>query len=130
MHFVKLTLTPYGSYFYADASNIEMMLLGLFFSSDIGCSKEGSPTYAEWAFQDKWGTSFCGNAICVEREGRDIFLSDVFPDEEEIPTKLKLTQQQFVDIIEEWYEKVCKHKPKEVVIKHESGRFFIETINS
>jgi hypothetical protein len=56
-------------------------------------------------------------------------LSDVFPDEDEIPTKLKLTRQQFVDIIAEWYEKVCKHKPKEVIIKHENDHFFIETKN-
>ncbi len=126
MDFVKLTLTPYKSYFYADASNIEMMLLGLFFSSDIGCSKNESPTYAEWAFQGKWGTSFCGNAICVERDGDFVFLSDVFP-EEENPTKLKMTRQQFVDIIDEWFDKVCPGKPKEVTIKHEGDRFFIET---
>jgi hypothetical protein len=126
MEFVQLKLMPTKRYAYNDASNIEMNLLGRFLSTDVGCSKRGSPTYVEWAFQDTWGTSFCGNAICVEREGDFIFLSDVFP-EKENPTKLKMPRQQFVDVIDEWFDKVCKHRPGEVVIKHVNDQFFIET---
>jgi len=135
MDFVKLSRdVNYGNYSYGGASSHAMSILGLFFSSDVGCT-QGSPTYAEWAFQDKWGAGFSGNAIRVEKEEDEgylytgyIFLSDVFPDEKE-PTKLKISRQQFVDIIEEWYEKVCKYKPKEVIIKCENGQFFIETNN-
>lgn len=125
MEFVQLKLTFTKRYAYNDASNIEMNLLGRFLSTDVGCSKRASPTYAEWAFQGKWGTSFCGNAICVEREGDFIFLSDAFP-EEENPTKLKMTRQQFVDIIDEWFNKVCSHKPKEIIIKYIDNQFIIE----
>jgi hypothetical protein len=128
MNFVKLLLDiNYGNYSYGGASHAEIGILGIFFSSDIGCAKIGSPTYAEWTFQDKWGTSFCGNAICVEREGDFVFLSDVFPDEEAPLMQLKMTRQQFVDIIDEWYKKVCKYKPKEVTIKYDNGQFSIET---
>ena len=126
MDFVKLVLSPRGRYSYEDASSVEMMWLGLFFASDVGCTRGGSPTYAEWAFQDKWGDGFSGNAVRVEKEDNFVFLSGVFP-EEENPPKLKLTRQQFVDIIDEWFEKVCKYKPKEVIIKHETSLFFIET---
>ena len=105
-----------------------MVFLGRFLAIDVGCTRGGSPTYAEWAFQDKWGTGFSGNTTRVEKEDNHVLLSGVFP-EEEIPPKLKISRQQFVDIIEEWYEKVCKYKPKEVTIKHENGNLFIEVKN-
>jgi hypothetical protein len=129
MDFVKLSLDGnYGNYSDQESSSMEMEILGLFFSSDVGCSREGSPTYAEWALQDKWGTIFSGNTICVEKEDNYIFLSDVLS-EEEVPTKVKISPQQFVDIIDEWFNKVCKNKPKKVIIKHENNQFFIETYN-
>ena len=103
-----------------------MTHLGFFFTSDVGCSKEDSPTYAEWAFQDRWGRGFCGNAIRVEKEGDWVFLSDIFS-EEEIPTELKMSRQQFVDIIDDWFNKVCKRKPKEVTITYDGNQFTIET---
>jgi hypothetical protein len=127
--FVKLSLdVNYGNYDYCEASNEEMGTLGLFLIDDVGCSRGGSPTLAEWAFQDRWGTGFSGNATRVEKEGEFIFLSDVFP-EEENPTKLKMTRQQFVDIVDEWFNKVCLHKPKEVIVKYIDNQFFIETCN-
>lgn len=125
MDFVKLILSPRGGYSYEDASSVEMMWLGLFFASDVGYTRGGSPTYAEWAFQDKWGDGFSGNAVRVEKEDDFVFLSGVFP-EEENPPKLKLTRQQFVDIIDEWFDKVCKDKPRKVIIKHEHGQFTLE----
>ena len=127
MDFVKLSLdVNYGNYDYYEASNEEMGILGLFLTDDVGCTRSGSPTLAEWAFQNRWGTGFSGNATRVEKENNFVFLSGVFP-EEENPTKLKMTRQQFVDIIDEWFDTVCKYRHKEVTIKHESDRFFIET---
>lgn len=38
-----------------------------------------------------------------------------------------MTRQQFAQLFDEWQEKVCQHKPKEVVIKHVNDQFFIET---
>jgi len=126
MEFVQLKLAPTGRYRYHDASSIEMNFLGRFLSTDVGFTRRGSPTYAEWALQDKWGDGFSGNAVRVEKENNFVFLSGVFP-EEENPTKLKMTRQQFVNIIDEWFDTVCPGKPKKVTIKHESDRFFIET---
>jgi hypothetical protein len=125
MNFVKLILSPHGSYSYEDASNVEMMWLGLFFTSDAGCTRGGSPTYAEWALQDRWGDGFSGNAVRVEKEDGFIFLSGVFPEEENAP-RLKMSRQQFVDIIDEWFDKVCKYKPNTVLIKQDGGQFFVE----
>lgn len=53
-------------------------------------------------------------------------MSDLFSDEK-IPTVLKMTRKQYVQVITDWEEKVCKRKPKEVVIKHENEQFIIET---
>jgi hypothetical protein len=45
------------------------------------------------------------------------------------PPGLKMSRFQFVKLLDEWQEKVCRHQPKEVIIKHENGEFFIETKN-
>ncbi len=129
MNFVKLSFDAnYGNYDYREASNEEMSILGLFLTDDVGCKRGGSPTLAEWAFQDKWGTGFSSNATRVEKEGDFIFLSGVFP-EEENPTKLKMSRRQFVDIIDEWFNKVCNNKPTIVLIKEDNGQFIMEMQN-
>ena len=43
--------------------------------------------------------------------------------------QIRMTRQQFVYLLNDWQEKVCKHKPKIVTIKHVDGQFFIETQN-
>ena len=55
-----------------------------------------------------------------------ILLSDLYAESKK-PTYVKMTGQQFIQLCDEWEEKVCKHRPEEVTIKHESDRFFIET---
>jgi len=46
---------------------------------------------------------------------------------ERVPTKLKIAVKQFVQLCDDWQKKVVQKKPKEVIIKHEHGEFFIET---
>ena len=40
-----------------------------------------------------------------------------------------MRRQQFVDILNEWQEKVYIPQPKEVAIKHDNDKFWIETSN-
>lgn len=128
MDFVKLGLSPHGSYSYVDASSIAMNILGAFFCT-IGCHKS---MYKEWALADKSdslgkiGYSCGANIIFLEEEDNDIYLSDNYS-EEDVPTRLKMSREQFVQLLDEWQEKVCKHKPKEVIIKHINDQFLIET---
>ena len=49
--------------------------------------------------------------------------------EEEIPTRLQISKEQFETLLDDWQEKVCKRKPREVIIKHVDDRFFIEAYN-
>jgi hypothetical protein len=122
MEFIKLIISPYDSYNYNGASNIEMNILGNFLSSDVRCQIQ---SYREWAFNDLY-RSACGNITSLDKENGNICLSDLYS-EEEIPTELKMTIQQFVQLLDDWEIKVCKTKPKEVLIKHENGEFIIET---
>jgi hypothetical protein len=113
----------YGNYSFKGASNIEMEILGLFFSSDVGCS--GS-LFGRWAVDDSLGTGVSGNITFLEKEGNYIFMSDLYA-EEDPPLELKISRQQFVALFDFWQEKVCKLKPKEVIIKYENGEFSMET---
>ena len=123
MNFVRLTLDQsYGNYSCYQYSNSEMNILGNFFSDDIGCY---SPTFREWATKEHWkGAS--GNITMVEKEGGFIYLTDLYS-EEKSPTEVKMTVEQFVQILDDWRDKVCATKPKEVVIKYENDKFIIET---
>ena len=125
MEFIKLIMSPHGSYIYRDASSIEMTILGHFLVTDIGCSP--SP-FKEWAFNDNWGDACSGNITGLEKEDNYILLTDLYSDEEK-PSALKMTRQQYVQVITDWEEKVCKLMPKEVIIKYENDQFIIETKN-
>jgi hypothetical protein len=124
MEFVKLLLSQnYKGYSYIDASDIKMSILGLFLTDDVGCS---SSPFKELAFNDNWGDACSGNITGLEKDGNYILLTDLYSNEE-TPSALKMTRQQYIQVITDWEEKVCKLKPKEVIIKHENDQFIIET---
>jgi hypothetical protein len=125
MEFVQLILTPHGSYFYENASNIEMAILGLFFTSNVGYYPS---SFKEWGINDEWGEETNGNCIALKKDNNYILLTDLYS-EEKIPTAIKMTRQQYIQLITDWEEKVCKLKPKEVIIKHENDEFIMEIKN-
>jgi hypothetical protein len=129
MEFVRLILDGnYGDYSYKHSSSIEMDIIGCFFTDNVGCKAGTSrhPTYQDWARDDSLGSCVSGNMIELEKEGEYIFLQDIYSQESE-PTRLKMSRAQLVQLLDEWQEKVCKLKPKEVIIKCENGEFSIET---
>ena len=97
---------------------------------DVGCSSRLSmrPTLQEWALDDSYGMGFCGNITSVDKVENEIILSDLFADEDD-SMPIIMTRQQFVYLLNDWQEKVCKGTPKIVTIKHVDGQFFIETQN-
>lgn len=130
MTYVKL-LYDGRFYNYEDANSIETSILGIFLSRGIECY---NPIYKEWALADKsdphskFGYSCGANIIFLEEENNDIYLSDNYS-EEDIPTRLHMSKKQFVTLLDDWQDKVCKNKPKEVIIKHINDQFLIETHN-
>jgi len=124
MEFVKLILSSHGTYLYKDASNIEMTILGCFLTDDVGYYPS---SFKEWGLTNKWKNDETnGNCTFLKKEGNCILLSDLYP-EETVPTVLKLTREQYRQILTDWEEKVLKLSPKEVVIKYENDEFIIET---
>jgi len=123
MNIAKLELSSYGTYSYKGGSNLEMEILCAFLSSDVGCS---ITSYQDWALDDSQEMGVSGNITFLEKDDDYIYLSDLYS-EEENPTELKISRQQFVQLLNDWQEKACKHKPKTAIIKHENNQFTIET---
>src|SRR5258707_100677 len=76
---------------------------------------------------DSLGDACSGNITELEKEDNFILLSDLYS-EEETPTELKMTRNQFIKLLDDW-EIICKSKPKEVIIKCENDQFIVETNN-
>lgn len=104
-----------------------MDILGHFFSSDVRLEKESYPTFKDWALNDSLGMGVSGNITALEKEGNYVYLTDAYS-LEKVPTEVKITRQQFVQLFDDWQEKVCKRRPREVIIKHLGDKFIIETI--
>ena len=122
MSFVKIIYDG-NFYSYDDADSTEMATLGLFLSSDV----YRPSSFINWAF-DNESDHACANLTNLDKENGYVLLSDLYS-KEETPIELKMTQGQFVQILTDWEEKVCKLKPKEVIIKHENDQFVMETKN-
>jgi len=122
MKSVTLVLTPYNTYWYHNSASQEMLILGGFFISNFAC---GYREYQDWKFDDSQNASTSSNCTLLEKNEGLIVLSDLYSELKK-PTQVRITRQNFVSLCDEWQEKVCKHKPKEVTIKHENGHFPIE----
>jgi hypothetical protein len=125
MHFVKFSLdVNYNNYSYKGASNTKMGILGLFLIDDVGCSSIG--TYLDWALNDPLDMTIRGNCTYLEKSKDLVVLRDLYSELQK-PTQVKITCQQFVQLLDDWQEKVCKRKPKEVTITYDGNQFTIET---
>ena len=124
MEFVKLILSSYGTHSYKDASNIEMCNLGHFLASDV---RSRPSVFKEYAFNDRQ-QFMSSNATTLEKQDGYILLRDQYP-EEEIPTNLRMSLDQFIKLLDDWEEKVYKLNPKEVTITYQYDEFKIETKN-
>lgn len=121
MEFVKFILSSNGRYSYKGGSNVKMDILGSFLASDVYYPS----SFIEYAFND-WEQYTCSNTTALEKDDGYILLTDLYSDER-VPTVLRMTQNQFVQILTDWKEKVLKLKPKEVLIKYENDHFIVET---
>lgn len=122
MSYVKLNHNG-RSYSYDGSDDVTMDIIGLFLSSDAGYY---SDVYKEWALNPT-KLKANGNITALEKEENNtIALTDMY-NQTSHPALIILTTNQFVQLIDEWQEKVCKHIPKDVVIRYENDQFIIET---
>jgi hypothetical protein len=125
MIFAKMLLTPaWKNYTCTEASNTEMGILGSLLSRDV----EGDALSYKQTIADNSLRAQCGNCTFMVKENGYIILSELYSEEAE-PTKFKISKLAFMQLLDDWQEKVFKHMPKEVIIRYENDHFFIETRN-
>jgi hypothetical protein len=121
-------------YYSRNASNSAMAILGEFLAGDFACRENN--LFRDWALADKRDTTdeftytIGGNATFLE-EGEDgyiyiydgtVRLAEAYQSEH-----LKVSRDQLVKLFDDWQEKVCKRRPKEVIITYDNDQFNIET---
>jgi hypothetical protein len=121
MDLVKLVYS-HGSYDYKEATSRAMELIGIFLSSNVGCSGSSFKEFGLNAHEQH--TS--GNTIYLEKKNNYILLSDLY-DQEKNPTKVNISIQHYIHLLDVWEKQVCKDRPKYVTIKRENNQFFIES---
>jgi hypothetical protein len=135
MEFVTFVLRN-NSYEFNGASDVGMTVLGRFLTDDVGCLIEykNYDGFKDWALADKqdssneYGYAISGNATLLDEadDGKTVYFTDITSFGNEIPA-IEMSRYQLVKLLDEWREKVCKPKPKVVIIKLEHGEFSIET---
>jgi hypothetical protein len=123
MNNVKIFLNERGYYQRESGSTIKMSLLAGLFVDDVGCNRA---SFKEWADTASDGDCFSGNITNLELEGDDIVMTDLYP---EVPAEVRMTRHQFVKLFDEWQEKVCKNRPRELFIIHDNDEYFIKVTN-
>lgn len=123
MNFVKLIYNG-RDYLYNGASNIEMNILGDFLARD---TDNRIKAFRDWAL-NKNEIAAGGDVTLLDKKDNKIILTDMYSEEDD-PAELKMTVQQFVQLLDDWRDKVCAKKPKEVTIKYESDQFVFEAKN-
>jgi len=116
-------------------SSFEMAILGVFLSRDV-----------RWDYVDNFKTweidwkvnrekkriyAIDNTIVTLERTKGYIYFTNENPNDDSIEpiTYFKISTQQFLQLLDDWQEKVCNQKPKRVCIKHENNEFTIETSN-
>lgn len=135
MEFIHLIISVNQRYRYKAASNVAMNILGNFFTTDVWCFGERS--FKDWALANKEDPTgqftyhIGANATLLEEDDDCIYLYDAteWNAEKRKSQYLKISRHQFVQLLDDWQEKVCKIKPQEVIIKYENDQFIIETSN-
>src|SRR5579871_5036446 len=99
----------FGSYDCSKADSIKMYILGMFLAREVSSDIS---FFRQWLFDPEY-TCIDGNTIELDKESGYILLRDTYS-QEKIPTTLKMSNQQFLKLLDDWEEKVIKLKPKEV----------------
>lgn len=122
---VKFLQYPsYSGYYYEKTSNMKMKILADFLTD----GPEIAITFFTDAIMDDECLGTSSETILLDKEGDFVFLSECEPTEL-IPTELKMTRKEIVELLAEWIEKVLKVRPKEATIIHKNNTFYVETKN-
>jgi len=121
-------------------SSFEMAIIGFFLSRDVRWDyvdyfKTWTTFNETYPAKNKRAYAVNDTIVTLERTKDYIYFTNENPDDDPeddeitIITYLKIPTQQFLQLLNDWQEKVCNQKPKRVCIKHENDEFTIETSN-
>jgi hypothetical protein len=123
MKHAKLELNDaWNTYTCTEVSDAEMFILGNMLADDV---RDNALSYKQTLADDTLrGQS--GNFVCMVKENGFVILSDLYS-EKTASTEFRIPLHIFEGLLDDWQEKVCKHKPREVAIKYAGDKFSIET---
>ncbi len=111
MEYIKFTLDQKGLVSRITANDDAMYILGSFLASDV---RGSGNSFGEWLDMED---NFCcsGNITYLEKEGNEIWLSDLYGEEDPPLHYCKLTREQFLYILDTW-KKLYKQNPEEIIL--------------
>lgn len=126
MEYVRMDF-EYGSYMPITFSSDDMATLGSFFTTDVVCFGD---------YWDKWivdpsedSEEISGNITYLEKEDGYIYISFLYDESDEI-TRLKISPQNLLELLNYWHTNVTKTKPKYVFIIGEDGIYTMKSSDS
>jgi hypothetical protein len=123
MKYTKLELNiAWNTYTCTEVSDAEMLILGNLLADDV---RNNVLSYKQ-ALADATLRGQSGNFVSMIKEDGSVTLSDLYS-EEAVPAKFSIPQQVFIQLLDDWQEKVCNMRPREIIIKYEGDEFNIET---
>ena len=114
-------------YSYKEADTVEMCIIGSFLTSDVGSGLDSS--YQDWFYNDTHEVGG-GNATNLEKDGDFILLTDEYPVEKFAHIVVTMRRAQFIKLLNDWKEIVCKNRPQELILRYENDEYTLEVIKA
>ncbi|HEV2601514.1 MAG TPA: hypothetical protein VGT41_04395 [Candidatus Babeliales bacterium] len=124
MKIIRLKFSD-GIYLPAEQSYGDFGILAGFLTDDA-CSYS-TPLYRQFIY-DSNRTETGGNYSIIEKENNNVLIGCVFDDDPFEPA-IKMTQQQFLSILDQW-EELIKLRPKEIIIFKRGDSYILEGRNT
>ena len=134
MSSVRFIKDRHGYINFQGGTDIPIEILGHFLMTDNHCSKN---SWQDWAKEakslrdDQFPHTVGSNITFLEIDQNEIISMYNDLDHNELEEKaphLKISVDQFVELLDEWYERVCKQQPQEVLLKYENNTYTLEII--
>ncbi len=113
--------TEFGYRYQTDNSNISLMSLVEFLSTEVQCFGTMRLTrLINQLVED--GDSTSGNIIDIEKRGNYFYLRFVYEDPEDFSDALEISKEELFKLMSIW-EKLMKEKPEEIILIRDNGKF-------
>ncbi len=131
MEYCKFIRNQDDLYQYGGSSSTSITILTGFLMEDY---RYGSKFFKKWALElndpsPEHGKTRAGNCTYLEYKNDTIFIDHEFIQNKKNPQLAKISREQFIKILDEWEQKIVNAdpKPKEIIVKQDGDKFFIET---